>query len=70
VWVVRLVVRLVRRIDRHRGELAAFFATVATTDVVAPPTGLRTVEDHFDSLARAGLSYRNREPDGRRVRAA
>ena len=41
------VVRLVRLFNRHQGELLAFFTTMATTDVVAPPTGTRTLAEHF-----------------------
>jgi hypothetical protein len=41
------VVRLIRLSNRHQGELLAFFTTMATTDVVAPRTGTRTLEQHF-----------------------
>jgi hypothetical protein len=44
------VVRIVRRFNRHQGELLAFFTTMATTDVVAPSTGSRTLEEHFRRL--------------------
>ena len=47
VWLMRLAVRLVRLFNRHQGELLAFFTTMATTDMVAPETGTRTVEQHF-----------------------
>lgn len=50
-WLMWSVVRLVRVASRHRGELLAFFTTMATTDVVAPPTGSRTLEAHFRELA-------------------
>ena len=46
-WLMWPVVRLVRLFNRHQGELLAFFTTMATTDVVAPPTGTRTLEQHF-----------------------
>jgi len=44
------VVRLVRFFNRHRGELLAFFTTMATTEMVAPSTGSRTLEAHFREL--------------------
>ncbi|MGB5813661.1 MAG: NAD(P)H-binding protein [Thermoanaerobaculia bacterium] len=47
-WLMWLVVRLVRIFNRHQGELLAFFTTMATTDVVAPLTGTRTLEGHFE----------------------
>ena len=53
-WLMWSVVRLVRLFDRHQGELLAFFTTMATSDVVAPPTGTHTLEDHFRSLAEQG----------------
>ena len=46
-WLMWPVVRLVRLFNRHQGELLAFFTTMATTDVVAPETGTRTLEQHF-----------------------
>jgi hypothetical protein len=47
VWPV---VRLVRLFNRHQGELLAFFTTMATTDVVAPETGVRRLERHFKEV--------------------
>ncbi len=47
-WLIWPVVRLVRLFNRHQGELLAFFTTMATTDVVAPETGTRTLEQHFN----------------------
>ena len=49
-WLMWTVVRLVRLFNRHQGELLAFFTTMATTDVVAPPTGTRTLEAHYREL--------------------
>ena len=49
-WLMWSVVRLVRLFNRHQGELLAFFTTMATTDVVAPPTGTRTLEQHFEGV--------------------
>jgi uncharacterized protein YbjT (DUF2867 family) len=48
------VVRLVRLIKRHQGELLAFFTTMATHDVIAPATGRHTLAGHFASLAKHG----------------
>jgi uncharacterized protein YbjT (DUF2867 family) len=44
------VVRLLRLVNRHQGELLAFFTTMATTDVVAPACGQHTLEAHFRTL--------------------
>ena len=49
-WLIWPVVRLVRFFNHHQGELLAFFVTMATTDVVAPAHGSRTLEAHFRSL--------------------
>lgn len=48
--LARWAVRLVRLVNRHQGELLAFFATMATTDCVAPPMGTHTLEAHFREL--------------------
>ena len=47
------VVRLVRLVNRHQGELLAFFTTMATTDVVAPATGSHTLEAHYRGLRQS-----------------
>jgi len=49
-WLMWSVVRLVRLFNRHQGELLAFFATMATTDVVAPATGSHSLKEHFQKL--------------------
>lgn len=49
-WLMWAAVRLVRLFSRHQGELLAFFTTMATTDVVAPATGTRTLETHYREL--------------------
>lgn len=46
-WVMKGVVSLVGLFNRHQGELLSFFTTMATTDVVAPPSGTRTLGEHF-----------------------
>ncbi|MCP4902093.1 MAG: SDR family oxidoreductase [bacterium] len=50
-WFMWSVVRLIRLLNRHQGDLMAFFTTMATTDVVAPATGDHTLEAHYRSLA-------------------
>ena len=47
-WLMWTVVRLTRLVNRHQGELLAFFATMAMSDIVAPPTGTRTLARHFE----------------------
>lgn len=50
-WMMWSVVRLARIFNRHLGELMAFFTTMASVDVVAPPTGTHTLEAHYRKLA-------------------
>jgi len=57
------VVRLVRLVNRHQGELLAFFTTMATSDVVAPASGWHTLEAHFRTLQE------NRRPGNTPVQA-
>jgi uncharacterized protein YbjT (DUF2867 family) len=47
VWVMKAATVLTRLFNRHQGELLAFFTTMATNDVVAPTTGVHTLEQHF-----------------------
>ena len=51
------IVRLVRLFNQHQGDLLAFFTTMATTDVVAPSTGTRTLEAHFRDLCVAPTNH-------------
>lgn len=44
------LVRLVRLVNRHQGELLAFFTTAATTNVSAPAAGSHTLAHHFSEL--------------------
>lgn len=53
-WLMWAVVCLVRLFNRHQGELLAFFATMATRDVVAPSTGTHTLEAHYRDLHKKG----------------
>ncbi len=46
-WLVRAIVAVVKVFNRHQGELLSFFATMMTSEVVAPKTGTRTLEEHF-----------------------
>ena len=56
-WLIWPVVRLVRLFNRQ-GELLAFFTTMATTDVVAPATGTRTLAAHFASGRAMDFGHR------------
>jgi uncharacterized protein YbjT (DUF2867 family) len=49
-WLMWTVVRLVKLFNRHQGDLLAFFTTMATTDVVAPPIGKHTLDEHYRQL--------------------
>lgn len=50
-WLMKTAVRGTRLFNRHQGELLAFFTAMGTMDVTAPATGVRTLEEHFQSLA-------------------
>jgi uncharacterized protein YbjT (DUF2867 family) len=52
-WLAWVAVGLTRLFNRHKGELLAFFTTMATTDVVAPHRGSRTLEEHYRRLLGA-----------------
>lgn len=54
MFIVKPIIFATRVFNRHQGELLAFMATAMTSDVVAPPTGTRTLEAHYHDL-------RNRE---------
>ena len=47
LWLMQTLVHPVRLFNRHQGELLSFFVTMATTDVVARPTGTHTLVEHF-----------------------
>jgi uncharacterized protein YbjT (DUF2867 family) len=53
IWMMRVGVTLTRRVNRHQGELLAFFTEAMTADAVAPVTGSRTLADHFQELVAA-----------------
>jgi uncharacterized protein YbjT (DUF2867 family) len=50
VGLMRSIVFLTRRFNRHQGELLAFFTEATTADAVAPATGSRSLGDYFDEL--------------------
>jgi uncharacterized protein YbjT (DUF2867 family) len=52
-WLMWSVVRIIKFFNRQQGELLAFFTTMATADVVAPPTGTHTLGDHYRALGGA-----------------
>jgi uncharacterized protein YbjT (DUF2867 family) len=54
VWVMKSVIAVTRVFNEHQAELLAFFTTAMTSDVVASAVGVRTLEDHFESLRSAG----------------
>jgi len=47
IWLTRLVVAVTKIINKHEGELLAFFATAMTSDSIAPTTGTHTLKDHY-----------------------
>ena len=50
-WVMLVVIFVTRLFSRHKAGLVAFFTTMATRDVVAPPTGNHTLGRHYRTLA-------------------
>ena len=50
--VLRLMVGSLRPFNRRLSALMSFFIAVAQTDLVAPPTGERRLEDYFYEVAR------------------
>ena len=56
VWLTRFVIALTKIINKHQGELLAFFATAMTSDSIAPLTGTRTLKDHYVVCAVQGGS--------------
>ncbi len=49
-WVMRSVVSLTRLVNRHQGELLAFFTEAMTADAVAPTIGSRSLSDYFPGM--------------------
>ncbi len=54
VWIMKLATAATKVANRHQGELLAFFLKAMTSNVVAPITGKRRLEDHFASLCFDG----------------
>lgn len=52
-WVARGAVGAAKIFSRHQGELLAFFTEMATSDVVAPAVGSRTLKAHYEELAES-----------------
>jgi uncharacterized protein YbjT (DUF2867 family) len=53
-WAARAVVGLTRLVNRHKGELLAFFVTAMSSDLVAPSTGKMTIDGHFRKVGEEG----------------
>jgi uncharacterized protein YbjT (DUF2867 family) len=53
IWLGKAAVSATRIVNRHQGELLAFFTTMATCDVVAPAVGTHTLARHFEHLAQS-----------------
>jgi uncharacterized protein YbjT (DUF2867 family) len=51
VWVMKTAVAAAKVVNKHQGELLAFFTTAMSSDVVAPTTGTRRLDAHFKELA-------------------
>ena len=50
MWIMAVVIFVTRLFSRHTAELLAFFTTMGTRDVVAPPAGTRTLGAHYQEL--------------------
>jgi len=53
VWIMNLAIGMTRTYNRQQGELLAFFTTMMTSDVVAPLSGVHTLDDYFDVMGRS-----------------
>jgi len=53
IWLGEAAVSATRIVNRHQGELLAFFTTMATCEVVAPAVGTHTLARHFEHLAQS-----------------
>jgi len=56
------VVRLARLFNQQQGDLLAFFTTMATTDVVAPPTGTHSLEEQYRQLLESQTAEKGSLP--------
>jgi uncharacterized protein YbjT (DUF2867 family) len=48
IWLTRFMIAVTKIINKHQGELLAFFATAMTSDSIAPTAGTRTLKDHYE----------------------
>ncbi len=55
-WLMWSVVHLVKLFNRHKGDLLAFFTTMATTDVVAPQRGTHSLDQHYRRLLESRIA--------------
>lgn len=54
LWMMTVATAVTRIFSKHRAGLLAFFTTAMTSDAVAPATGVRRLESHFESLCARG----------------
>jgi len=47
IWLTRFMIAVTKTINKHQGDLLAFFAMAMTSDSIAPTTGNRTLKDHY-----------------------
>lgn len=53
IFIVKPIISVTRVFNRHQGELLAFMSTAMTSDILAPRTGTRRLEDYFNELWRS-----------------
>jgi uncharacterized protein YbjT (DUF2867 family) len=51
VWVIKVAIATAKLVNKHQGELLAFFTTAMSSDVVAPTSGTRCLDAYFKELA-------------------
>lgn len=51
VWLMNTVASITKIFNKHAGELMAFFITMGTSDVVAPPTGTHSLRTYYKESA-------------------
>jgi uncharacterized protein YbjT (DUF2867 family) len=66
VWVMWALVAVTRVVNRHQGELLAFFTEAMTADSVAPGTGSRKLSEYFEELAESDREVLRLPPAGPR----
>ena len=55
VRVMKIIISLTGIFSRHQAQLLSFFITMMTSDMVAPPAGTRSLEQHFSSAGRSRI---------------